>query len=122
MYSLNQLVCTNDSLKYICWLAPLKLFCCYHLQWTSSGQQLLCQCGGLVKVLDIEQGRVIASVGVNEEEEDSEDTINTFLLSPDNEQIISNHRSGLFKLWKWRGVFAFICSYFNFFLLSLVHI
>ncbi|GFG39073.1 hypothetical protein Cfor_11996 [Coptotermes formosanus] len=72
------------------------------VEWTSSGQQLLCQCGGLVKVLDIEQGRVTASVGVNEEEEESEDTINTFVLSPDNEQIISNHRSGLFKLWKWR--------------------
>lgn len=72
------------------------------VEWTSSGQQLLCQCGGSVKVLDVEQGRVSALIGVNEEEEDGEDTINTFLLSPDNEQIISNHRSGLFKLWKWR--------------------
>ncbi|PNF27952.1 Transducin beta-like protein 3, partial [Cryptotermes secundus] len=51
-------------------------------------------------VLDIEQGRVTTSVGVNEE--DSEDTINTFSLSPDNEKIISNHRSGLLKLWNWR--------------------
>jgi hypothetical protein len=56
-------------------------------------------------VLGIEQGRVTASIGVNEE--DSEDTINTFLLSPNNEQIISNHRSGLFKLWQWRGVVDF---------------
>lgn len=83
----------------------LKRSCCCQFQWTSDGQQLLCQCGGVVKVLDIEQGRVTASVGVNEE--DSEDTINTFLLSPDNEQIISNHRSGLFKLWHWRGVVDF---------------
>ena len=90
------------------------------MQWTSNGQGLLCQCGGSVKVLDIEQGRVTALVGVNEEEEDSEDTINTFLLSPDNEHIISNHRSGLFKLWKWRGVFTFIYSLI--FLLSLVDI
>jgi hypothetical protein len=96
LYGLNKLVCTNDSLKCVAAIT---------LQWTSSGQQLLCQCGGLVKVLDIEQGRVTASVGVNEEEEESEDTINTFVLSPDNEQIISNHRSGLFKLWKWRGEF-----------------
>jgi hypothetical protein len=56
-------------------------------------------------VLDIEQGCVTASVGVKEE--DNEDTINTFLLSPDNEHIISNHRSGLLKLWHWRGVVDF---------------
>jgi hypothetical protein len=37
------------------------------VEWTSSGQQLLCKCGGSVKVLDIEQGRVTVSVGVNEE-------------------------------------------------------
>jgi WD40 repeat protein len=87
---------------------PPQQSCC-QFQWTSDGQQLLCQCGGVIKVLDIEQGRVTASVGVNEE--DNEDTINIFLLSPDNEQIISNHRSGLFKLWHWRGVVDF-----NFFL------
>lgn len=76
-------------------------------QWTSDGQQLLCQCGGVIKVLDIDQGRVISSVGVSEEE-DSEDTINTFVLSLDNEQIISNHRSGLFKLWHWRGMLFYL--------------
>lgn len=65
--------------------------------------------------MDIEQGRVTASVGENEEEEDDEDTINTFLLSPDNEQVISNHRSGLFKLWKWKGAFTFIYVFFVFF-------
>lgn len=70
--------------------------------------------------MDIEQGRVTALVGVNEEGEDCEDTINTFLLSPDNEQIISNHRSGLFKLWKWRGVLTFIYSLiFCFFLVDI---
>jgi hypothetical protein len=74
-------------------------------------------------VLDIEQGRVTASVGVNEE--DNEDTINTFLLSPDNERIISNHRSGLFKLWHWRGVvdfhfFLFLEEVFYCFVFSVI--
>jgi len=96
--------------------SPKTLLTAIMLQWTSNGQQLLCQCGGSVKVLDIEQGRVTALIGVNEEEEDGEDIINTFLLSPDNEHIVSNHRSGLFKLWKWRGVFTFIYSLIFYFL------
>jgi hypothetical protein len=69
----------------------------------------------MVKVLDIDQGRIIMTVGGNEEE-DGEDTINTFVLSLVNEQIISNHRSGLFKLWQWRGV---LFSYQFFLHLSL---
>jgi hypothetical protein len=49
------------------------------------------------------------------EEEDGEDPLNTFVLSPDNEQIISNHKSGLFKLWQWRGVlFLFSVTFSSF--------
>ncbi|KAJ9593229.1 hypothetical protein L9F63_015228, partial [Diploptera punctata] len=70
------------------------------IQWTSDGKELLCQCGGTIKILDVENGRVTSTLGLNDENlEETEDTINTFTLSPDNESVVSNHRSGLIKLW-----------------------
>ncbi|PSN41585.1 Transducin beta-like protein 3 [Blattella germanica] len=74
------------------------------IEWTKNGEELLCHCGGTIKVLELASGRVTLSLGSNEEEEDDvEDTIHTFVLSADNELIVSSHKSGLLKLWKWRG-------------------
>ena len=78
------------------------------LQWTKNGAELLCHCGGTIKVLELASGRVTLSLGSNEEEEDDvEDTIHTFVLSADNELIVSSHKSGLLKLWKWRGTLTY---------------
>lgn len=71
------------------------------IEWTNNTQELLCQCGGTINVLDIENGKVTSSLGLNKEDvEEVEDVINTFVLSPDNESVVSSHRSGLLKLWK----------------------
>nr|CAD7430284.1 unnamed protein product [Timema monikensis] len=71
------------------------------VQWSSSGEEMLCQCGGVVHVLDVQQGRIKTTLGQIGDVED-EDTVTTFTLSPDNEVVITSHKSGLFRLWNWR--------------------
>nr|CAD7264084.1 unnamed protein product [Timema shepardi] len=71
------------------------------VQWSSSGEEMLCQCGGVVHVLDVQQGRIKTTLGQIGDVED-EDTVTTFTLSPDNEAVITSHKSGLFRLWNWR--------------------
>ncbi|CAG2060116.1 unnamed protein product [Timema podura] len=70
-------------------------------KWSSSGEEMLCQCGGVVHVLDMQHGRIKTTLGQIGDVED-EDTVTTFTLSPDNETVITSHKSGLFRLWNWR--------------------
>ncbi|XP_066997395.2 transducin beta-like protein 3 [Anabrus simplex] len=71
-----------------------------HVQWTRDGSQLLCQCGSVVNVLDVDLGKVTSSLGQTDNEAE-EDIINTFALSHDNKQLVTSHKSGLLKLWQW---------------------
>lgn len=72
------------------------------MEWTGDGAQLLCQCGGVVNVLDVAQGRVSSTLNEVAEGE-TEDTITTFALGSDGETVVTSHKSGLLKLWRWRG-------------------
>lgn len=49
-------------------------------------------------MLSVNKGVVIQQLGVTENPED-EDVINSFTLSDDATQVISHHKSGLFKMW-----------------------
>ncbi|CAH1394841.1 unnamed protein product [Nezara viridula] len=72
--------------------------------WSKDGATFLCHCGGSVQFLDVESGKVNGIIGDEEvpaEDNADVDLILTFTLSPDNEQIVSAHKSGLFKLWNY---------------------
>ncbi|KAK7791158.1 hypothetical protein R5R35_013326 [Gryllus longicercus] len=71
------------------------------VQWTKDGTTLLCQCDGIINVLDISKGVVTSSIGKPDQEE-VEDTIYSFALSEDNDKLVSSHKSGLLKLWSWK--------------------
>lgn len=92
----------NYSLQFYCTI--------FFIQWTNDGSTFLCHCGGSVQFLDVESGKVCGIIG--DEEVPTEDTadvdlILTFTLSPNNEQIVSAHKSGLFKLWNFKGIYLF---------------
>ncbi|RZF35976.1 hypothetical protein LSTR_LSTR005389 [Laodelphax striatellus] len=76
------------------------------IEWTDDGENLLCQCGGKVRVLDINEGNVLSTICEEEntglDEEIEEDTILTFTLSNDNSSIVVAHKSGLLKSWDWK--------------------
>ncbi|XP_049802000.1 transducin beta-like protein 3 [Schistocerca nitens] len=72
-----------------------------YVEWTSDGKQLLCQSSGSVNVLNVEDCRVVSIIGESVEDED-EDPITALTLSSDNEVLVTSHRSGLFKQWKWK--------------------
>ncbi|XP_076764821.1 transducin beta-like protein 3 [Xylocopa sonorina] len=71
------------------------------VQWSTDGQHIFCQKHGAISVLSVSKGIVISSLGEASNNEE-EDTINTFALSDDDLNIITHHKSGLFKLWNWR--------------------
>ncbi|XP_071440764.1 transducin beta-like protein 3 [Hetaerina americana] len=72
------------------------------VEWTSDGKHLLCQCDETVHVLDIDQGKVVKTLGKSATEENAEDQITTFTLSRSNQFIVTAHKTGLFRLWKWQ--------------------
>ncbi|XP_014472392.1 PREDICTED: transducin beta-like protein 3 [Dinoponera quadriceps] len=71
-----------------------------NVQWTSDGKNLLCENGGTVSVLSLDQGSVILSLGQAKANQE-EDTIQTFILDERDINIITHHKSGLFKMWDW---------------------
>lgn len=72
------------------------------MQWSADGDYLFCQKGSAISVLSVNKGSVIATL--NEIESDQEeDTINCFTLGNNDLNIITHHKSGLFKLWDWKG-------------------
>nr|XP_018915495.1 PREDICTED: transducin beta-like protein 3 [Bemisia tabaci] len=77
-----------------------------NVAWTKDGQELLCQCTAVVKVLNVETGKVTTTVPkLSEEEaanEEDADTILTFTLSEDDKFIVTAHKSSLLKLWNWK--------------------
>lgn len=74
------------------------------IQWSPDGEHLLCQNGGSISVLLINKGLVTCRLGETQQDQE-EDTVNTFTISPDNVHAVSHHKSSLFKLWTWQGEF-----------------
>lgn len=55
-----------------------------------------------MSVLSLDKGSVTLSLGQIESDQ-AEDTINTFILDDHNVNVITHHKSGLFKMWEWRS-------------------
>jgi len=67
------------------------------VQLDQTGQHLFCICGTKVNILDVASGAVLRSL----EQEDQED-ITAFDLSPDNEVLVTASRALLLAQWAWR--------------------
>lgn len=77
---------------------------------TNDGKTLFCQCLNHITILDIDSVSIQKTIPPNlnefnpfEEEDVIDDPILTFSLSYDEEFVASGHKSGLLKLWKWKG-------------------
>lgn len=68
------------------------------IQWTTEGAHLLCQCGDVIKVIDINTFSTILVIGESEDGAES-DQIYTFQMSHGNNAVVTAHKSGLIKLW-----------------------
>lgn len=80
------------------------------------GEYFLCQNGGTVHILSFATGRVEGILGDNIEDQE-EDTINSFALNQSNEEFLTHHKSGLFKLWNWKGEKNKTMIYYSLFIL-----
>ncbi|KAK3911617.1 Transducin beta-like protein 3 [Frankliniella fusca] len=71
------------------------------VEWTSDGKILICQCGPVINLLDVDSGQLTGSLGNTDDEENSvsDDTVISFALSADDQHVVSSHKSGLFRLW-----------------------
>ncbi|XP_026340730.1 transducin beta-like protein 3 [Ursus maritimus] len=67
------------------------------VQLDQTGQHLFCICGTRVNILDVASGAVLRSL----EQEDQED-ITAFDLSPDDEVLVTASRALLLAQWAWR--------------------
>lgn len=79
--------------------------CRLYFQWSNDGSQFLCLCDGSIKSFDVINGKVssVCNSSLSEDSTD-EDIILTFGISEDNSTIVTYHKSGLFKSWKWKGM------------------
>uniref|UniRef100_A0A8C0PP79 TNF receptor associated factor 7 n=1 Tax=Canis lupus familiaris TaxID=9615 RepID=A0A8C0PP79_CANLF len=77
--------------RSLSWLRPF----CHQLDQT--GQHVFCVCGTKVNVLDVASGAVLRSL----EQEDQED-ITAFELSPDDQVLVTATRALLLAQWAWR--------------------
>ncbi|XP_011257031.1 transducin beta-like protein 3 isoform X1 [Camponotus floridanus] len=71
------------------------------IQWSADAAYLFCQKGGTISILSVSKSSVISSLGEVEANQ-QEDTINCFALGNDDTNILTHHKSGLFKLWDWK--------------------
>ncbi|XP_006024069.1 transducin beta-like protein 3 [Alligator sinensis] len=67
------------------------------IQISRDGNYMFCPCGTKLNVMDIATGAVVHSI----EQEDQED-ITSFVLSPDDEILVTGSRALLLKQWDWR--------------------
>lgn len=66
-----------------------------------SNTSLICQNETCLKILDIETGSVVETIGDETGDGDGDDTIHTFTCN--DKMIITAHKSGLLKLWRVDG-------------------
>ncbi|XP_078273803.1 transducin beta-like protein 3 [Rhinoraja longicauda] len=67
------------------------------VQMNNDGTYLFCTCGTKINILDVGTGKVLKSI----EQEDQED-ITSFSLSPDDEMLVTGSRALLLKQWDWK--------------------
>ncbi|XP_029433433.1 transducin beta-like protein 3 isoform X2 [Rhinatrema bivittatum] len=67
------------------------------IQMSRDGRNMFCTCGIRLNVLDVETGTVIHSI-----EQDDQEEITSFILSPDDEILVTGSRALLLKQWDWR--------------------
>ncbi|NP_001080042.1 transducin (beta)-like 3 L homeolog [Xenopus laevis] len=67
------------------------------VQISSDGTYILCTCGNKLNILDIATGAVAYTI-----EQDDQEDITSFALSPDDEILVTASRALLLKQWDWR--------------------
>ncbi|CAK9822022.1 Transducin beta-like protein 3 [Anthophora retusa] len=72
-----------------------------NVQWSTDGEHIFCQKYGTVSILSVKKGTVISYLGENNDNEE-EDTIKAFTACDNDLNIITYHKSSLFKLWNWK--------------------
>ena len=70
------------------------------LRWSEDGSTLFCCNAGTINLIDIDTGRPKLVLG---DENEGADIIHCFTVNGNN--VISSHRSGLFKIWDIIGKF-----------------
>ncbi|XP_056389510.1 transducin beta-like protein 3 [Hyla sarda] len=67
------------------------------VQLNKDGTQLVCICGNKLNVLEISTGAIVRSI-----EQDDQEDITCFVLSPDDEVLVTSSRALLLKQWQWQ--------------------
>ncbi|XP_030067433.1 transducin beta-like protein 3 [Microcaecilia unicolor] len=67
------------------------------IQISRDGKNMFCTCGTRLNILDVETGAVTHSI-----EQDDQEEITSFTLSPDDEILVTGSRALLLKQWDWR--------------------
>ncbi|XP_043945053.1 transducin beta-like protein 3 [Protopterus annectens] len=67
------------------------------VQVSKDGKCIFCTCGTKINVLDITTGKVTQSI-----EQDDQEDITSFAVSPDDEILVTGSRALLLKQWEWR--------------------
>nr|XP_031841199.1 transducin beta-like protein 3 [Nomia melanderi] len=72
------------------------------VQWSTNGEYIFCQKHGTVSVISLKNCTPIISCLQEISGNKEEDPINLFIVSDNDANIITHHKSGLFKLWNWK--------------------
>ncbi|KAK7174258.1 hypothetical protein R3I93_001456 [Phoxinus phoxinus] len=67
------------------------------VQISRDEQHIFCTCGSRVNILQINTGKIIHSI-----EQDDQEDITSFSLSPDDEMLVTASRALLLKQWDWK--------------------
>lgn len=68
------------------------------VQWSKDGEHLFCKKGDTVSVISVSKGFTISSLGQTDG-----DVINCFTLDDNGTSLVIHYKSGLFKVWDWKG-------------------
>ncbi|XP_076297483.1 transducin beta-like protein 3 [Lasioglossum baleicum] len=71
------------------------------VQWSTDGQYMFCRKHSTISVVSIENCKTVIS-NLQETNSEEEDVINSFTASSNDTNIITHHKSGLFKIWSWK--------------------
>ncbi|KAF4792020.1 Transducin beta-like protein 3 [Turdus rufiventris] len=75
----------------------------YNASWnerfmiSQDGKFMFCPCGSKVNVIDVETGALLHSL-----QQDEEEDVTAFVLSPDDEVLVTGSRALLLRRWHWR--------------------
>ncbi|KAA0705315.1 Transducin beta-like protein 3 [Triplophysa tibetana] len=67
------------------------------VQISQDEQYIFCTCGPRVNVLQVDSGKIIHSI-----EQDDQEDITSFCLSPDDQMLVTASRALLLKQWDWK--------------------